>query len=227
MSKRQYDQQCALAAGLDVLGDRWTLLITRELIFGVRRYSDLLRGLPGIGTNLLARRLKELLQTGLIEQQKLPPPAATTVYALTAEGRTAVLPIIRAFTNFGVHRLQTPPAATTFVPASSTMGAMSKFFVSGETAVSEMVQFNVEEDIFICQIEAGQLLGLGFGLPPQPPTIILAAAAEHIMGAVMGYLDPAPAIEQGEIKIEKGSKTAVLQFFNQFQKPTTTQPHLD
>lgn len=87
MSKRTYDQYCALAKALDVVGERWTLLIVRELFAGPQRFSDLLQTLPGIGNGLLATRLHEMQATGLIEITELPPPAASRVYQLTQRGR--------------------------------------------------------------------------------------------------------------------------------------------
>src|SRR5712692_11476763 len=85
--RRSYDQYCAVARGLDVIGDRWTLLLVRDLLLGPKRYKDLLAGLPGIGTNLLADRLHELEGAGLIERTVLPPPAGSTVYQLTEAGQ--------------------------------------------------------------------------------------------------------------------------------------------
>ena len=73
MTKRSYGQYCAVARGLDLIGDRWTLLIARDLLLGPKRYKDLLDGLPGIGTNLLAARLRELAGAGLVERAVLPP----------------------------------------------------------------------------------------------------------------------------------------------------------
>jgi DNA-binding HxlR family transcriptional regulator len=87
MSRRTYDQYCALAKALDLVGERWTLLIVRELFAGPQRFSDLLQTLPGIGNGLLATRLHEMQKAGLIEVVALPPPAATRVYQLTALGR--------------------------------------------------------------------------------------------------------------------------------------------
>src|SRR5262252_5679614 len=84
---RSYNQYCAVARGLDVIGERWTLLIIRDLLVGPKRYKDLLDGLPGIGTNLLAARLRELEKKGIVRRTVLPPPAASTVYELTETGQ--------------------------------------------------------------------------------------------------------------------------------------------
>ena len=75
MSKRSYNQYCAVARSLDIVGERWTLLIVRELLTGPKRFKDLLEGLPGIGTNLLAARLKDLEKYGVVHRGVLPPPA--------------------------------------------------------------------------------------------------------------------------------------------------------
>lgn len=104
MATRSYRQYCAVARALDVLGDRWTLLVLRELLDGPRRYADLLAGLQSISTDILARRLRELEDAGLVERDVLPPPAASRVYRLTASGRE-VEPVIASLARFGFERL--------------------------------------------------------------------------------------------------------------------------
>lgn len=84
MTSRSYNQYCGLAYALDIVGERWTILIIRELFAGPRRFTDLMEGLPGISTNLLGERLKRLEQQRIIKRRTLPPPAGSTVYELTA-----------------------------------------------------------------------------------------------------------------------------------------------
>jgi DNA-binding HxlR family transcriptional regulator len=103
--RKSYNQNCPIARGLDVLGERWTLLILRELLAGPRRYSDLRAELPGIATNLLAERLKELEKAGLVDRAELPPPIARTVYTLSDAGWQRVLPILQSLAWFGLDRL--------------------------------------------------------------------------------------------------------------------------
>ena len=86
MTERSYGQYCGLAGALDIVGERWTLLIVRELMSGPKRYTDLADGLPGIGTSLLAKRLAKLENAGVIERRLFPPPAAATVYELAPAG---------------------------------------------------------------------------------------------------------------------------------------------
>ena len=106
---KRYDQYCPIACSLGLVGERWTLLVVRELFYGPKRYTDLAAHLPGIGTNVLADRLKELESAGLVEKRKLPPPAASTVYELTATGRE-LRPVLHELARFGARLLGPPPA---------------------------------------------------------------------------------------------------------------------
>ena len=105
---KAYGQYCPIACSLGVVGERWTLLVVRELVQGPKRYTDLVAGLPGIGTNILADRLKELEAAGVIEKKKLPPPAASTVYELTELGR-GLRPVLHELARFGARLLGPPP----------------------------------------------------------------------------------------------------------------------
>jgi DNA-binding HxlR family transcriptional regulator len=106
---RSYGQFCALAKALDVIGDRWTLLIVRELLTrGPCRYTDIKNGLPGVATNLLADRLRELERVGVIRREDAPPPVATTLFHLTDRGRD-LEPVIRAMGMWGAPMLAGAP----------------------------------------------------------------------------------------------------------------------
>ncbi|MGB8939146.1 MAG: helix-turn-helix domain-containing protein [Streptomyces sp.] len=104
-SRRSYDQYCAAARALDAVGDRWTLLIVRELLVGPRRYTDLHADLPGVSTDVLASRLKDMEREGLTMRRRLAPPSAAYVYELTERGR-ALLPVLQALATWGAPALQ-------------------------------------------------------------------------------------------------------------------------
>ncbi|HEX8803654.1 MAG TPA: helix-turn-helix domain-containing protein [Acidimicrobiales bacterium] len=106
---RSYEQNCPIAVALDAIGDRWSLLILRELAMGDQRFTDLRRSLPGIAPNLLSARLTELADRGLVARAELPPPAARTVYRLTPRGRE-VTPVLGALSRFGAADLPADPA---------------------------------------------------------------------------------------------------------------------
>jgi DNA-binding HxlR family transcriptional regulator len=104
---KRYDQYCGIAHALDLVGDRWALLVVRELMRGPKRYTDLAEHLPGIGTNILAARLRDLEEHGIVTKRKLPPPAASRVYELTDYGR-GLKNVIRELAVWGVQSLGPP-----------------------------------------------------------------------------------------------------------------------
>ena len=105
---KRYDQYCPIACSLGLVGERWTLLVVRELMHGPKRYTDLVDGLHGIGTNILAARLKALEAAGLVERRKLPPPAASNVYELTPTGQ-GLRPVLHELARFGARLMGPPP----------------------------------------------------------------------------------------------------------------------
>jgi DNA-binding HxlR family transcriptional regulator len=106
---RSYGQYCAVARALDLVGDRWTLLIARELYLrGPSRYTDLRNGLPGIATNLLADRLRDLEEAGLVAREAAPPPVASALFSLTDRGRE-LRPVLAALLQFGASKMADPP----------------------------------------------------------------------------------------------------------------------
>jgi len=113
--RKHYDQYCPVAHALDLVGDRWALLVVRELMHGAKRYTDLVAGLPGIGTNILAARLRELEASGVVAKRTLPPPAASRVYELTEYGR-ALRPAMRELALWGARSLGPPTADDELFP---------------------------------------------------------------------------------------------------------------
>jgi DNA-binding HxlR family transcriptional regulator len=111
---RSYQQYCAVAKALDVVGDRWVLLIVRELMSaGPSRYTDLLKGLPGIATNLLADRLKEMETSGLVRSYVAPPPVATTLFELTERGQS-LRPLLEELGRWGAPMMGVPQPGNVF-----------------------------------------------------------------------------------------------------------------
>jgi DNA-binding HxlR family transcriptional regulator len=111
---RSYRQYCAVAKALDAIGDRWALLIVRELLLsGACRYTDLRNGLPGIATNLLADRLRELEQAGVVRREAAPPPVATTLWHLTPRGE-ALRPVLQELGRWGGPLLDEPADGDAF-----------------------------------------------------------------------------------------------------------------
>src|SRR5215208_5285708 len=104
---RTYDQYCPVARALELVGERWTLLVARELLLGPRRFTDLMAGLPGISANVLASRLKDLDQKGMVARRTLPPPAASAVYELT-DHAAGLVSVLAAMADWGMTMLGEP-----------------------------------------------------------------------------------------------------------------------
>lgn len=112
---KSYDQYCPIAHALDLVGDRWALLVIKELTKGAKRYTDLVEHLPGIGTNILAARLRDLEASGIVAKRTLPPPAASRVYELTEYGE-ALRPALRELATWGARSLGPPTSAGELFP---------------------------------------------------------------------------------------------------------------
>lgn len=156
MLEHRYQQYCALARTLDVAGDRWTLLIVRELAPGPRRFTDLIDGLPGVSRKLLTDRLRALERDGIIARQELPPPAARQVYELTDDGRdlaTAMAPLIA----WGARRIGDRTPGETFRarwPAVAMAGLADREAAKG---VSETYQYLVGDSAFHFTVDDGSI----------------------------------------------------------------------
>ena len=183
MVHRSYDQYCPIAAALDVVGDRWTMLILRELTMGDRRFTDLKAALPGIAPNLLADRLRQLQADELVEQRELPPPAARTVYAATAAGRE-VVPVLRALARFGVDRLGPPAADDVVRPQMAVYAMISPYHVpeaAGERFHARLVVDGKPFDV----VTDGSRLSLR-RRPDDAPDVEIEVSARDLVAARQG-----------------------------------------
>lgn len=155
--KKSYQQYCTIATALDRIGDRWTLLILRELSFGEQRFSDLRNNLPGIASNLLTDRLRDLEGAGLVEQHELPAPAARTVYRLTRDG-TRVRPVLRALARFGMPYLE-EPGANHVRPRSAVFGGVGALFdPAAAVGVDLRVRFVLDGEENWLEVRDGRLV---------------------------------------------------------------------
>lgn len=142
---RKYHQFCGVAKALDLVGERWTLLLVRDLLLGPRRYGDLLASCAGLTTNLLASRLAAMVERGLVEKVRLPPPAGTTVYQLTALGRE-LEPVVLALGRFG-SRWLTAPEPDDVVNPRWAMVSLKRRFVP-RPGLSGAIRLEIDEQAF-------------------------------------------------------------------------------
>jgi DNA-binding HxlR family transcriptional regulator len=174
---RHYSQNCPIALGLDVLGERWTLLILRELVGGPRRYGDLRTELPGIATNLLAERLRELERAGLIERTELPPPIARTVYSLSETGWRKVLPVIQAIATFGLDMVE--PNETALTPLNGFLAGILLGF-DRSTDLNASYRVDIDDRSFEFAVQRGNLTAAN----DRPVVTITASAADLITARI-------------------------------------------
>ncbi|MER5885467.1 winged helix-turn-helix transcriptional regulator [Streptomyces sp. NPDC001941] len=153
---RSYDQNCPAAHALDVVGGRWTLLVVRELLLGPRRYTDLVAGLPGIGPNVLSERLREMRGAGLLDQRRLPPPAASVVYELTALGE-GLRPLLDELTRWGM-ALDTGHRPGEAFRLNWILNCLRASFRPGlADGVRETYEFRVDGEVFHLAVDDGAL----------------------------------------------------------------------
>jgi DNA-binding HxlR family transcriptional regulator len=185
---RSYDEYCALAKSLDVVGDRWTLLIVRELeLRGACRYTDLRNGLPGIATNLLADRLRELEHEGLVVREEAPPPIATTLFRLTARG-AELRPVLESLVRWGMP-LMTEDSTGDAVRSHWLAWAIELLLTDRRPdATPVTVELRTAEPPILLETRDGKLVTrLGAAGDPAPDATI-TGEAQPVMGLLLGML---------------------------------------
>jgi DNA-binding HxlR family transcriptional regulator len=156
MARRTYGQYCGLANALDLLGERWTLLVLRELLTGPKRFSDVLDALPGVGTGLLTTRLRQLEDEGLIARRRLRPPAGSVVYELTADGRE-LEPVLYGLAGWGSARLGPPTEKQAFRPHWAMIAMRGSHDPQAAMGVDQVHEFEIGDELFHATIEDGRV----------------------------------------------------------------------
>jgi len=210
--KRSYQQYCSVARALDLVGERWTLLIMRDLLGGPRRYKDLLQSLDGIGTNLLATRLKELKQSGLVENVSQPPPSSMKSYQLTADGRT-LEPTIVSLAHWGLSLLDTPRRNDHWLPQWNHVTLKARFNPHQAIGLNATYAFEIGGYPHYAAIRDGKLATFE-GITPNPD-LLLKASNENFLRVLEGQLNLKEAIQAGLISLE-GSGESMLQMVKVF-----------
>ena len=210
-TRRTYDQYCPTARALDVLGQRWTLLVVRELMLGPRRFTDLREGLPGIGPNVLAERLGHLGADGLVRRVTLPPPAASTVYELTPLGEE-LRPAVQELTKFGMHFLGAPQPRDRF-RLSWLMRSLEVMFRPDIAAgVHETYEFRLDGEVFNVRVDDGRVQ-VRHGAAPAPAWVVETDVATFI-GLGAKFVDAREAYESGRARFrgdhEAGARSVEL-----------------
>jgi DNA-binding HxlR family transcriptional regulator len=205
---RSYNQFCGLAKGLDVVGDRWTLLVVRELLIrGPSRYSDLRAGLPGIPTNLLADRLREMEAAALIERDMVPAPAPAALYKLTPRGE-ALEPVIAALGRWAAPLLAVPKATDVFLPHWLVLPA--RLYLVDRAPKGPVVSVEVRDQDERVTLETANGSVRSRVGPAKNPDAIVAGPTPIVWQLLLGKIDIAGAQAAG-VQIE-GHRAALKRF---------------
>lgn len=196
---RSYGQYCGLAKALDVVGDRWTLLIVRELLIrGACRYTDLLAGLPGVATNLLADRLRELEGAGLVRREMAPPPVATTLFHLTPRGQE-LEPALHALGRWGGPLVAMPAKGDRF--RTHWLALPVRIHLRDHTPEAQPVAIEVRAGGESLTIEAREgAIHTRLGAPAEPDAVM--AGPPHLIVGVLLNRIGLDSARSGGLRIE-------------------------
>lgn len=211
--RRSYAQFCAVARALDYVGERWTLLLVRELMLGPKRFKDLLAGLPGIGTNLLTERLRELERAGIISRRVLPPPAGSSVYELTDSGR-GLEPVVFALGRWG-HQFLHPRHADDAVHAGWFMVALRAMLRPGAAAARrETYELRIDGEPYEVRIVGGEVR-TSQGSAAEPD-VTLTTDLDTLIGLLARALTPKAALGAGKVQV-RGDTAGLQRFVERFE----------
>ena len=211
---RTYDDACAAAHALDLIGERWALLVVRELLLGPKRFTDLRAGLPGASPNVLAQRLRELERAGVVQRRKLPPPAASRVYELTDWGEE-LEPVITQLGRWGARSPLRPRDAGLSVD-SLILSFRTMFDPRAADGLRASYELRLGEDRFRVVVDDGRFEVVR-GAADRPEAVIETSSAT-LAALVYEDRDLAETLHSGEVKIE-GDESAVESFLGLFPLP--------
>jgi DNA-binding HxlR family transcriptional regulator len=195
--KRAYGQYCGFARALEVVGERWALMIVRDLLVGPKRFGELLRGLPGIPTNILTVRLKELEEAGLVQRRAMPRPGGGVAYELTEEGAALEESVI-ALGRWGAKRLGEPRKGETVTPDSIASALSSTFrpAAAGKRKVSYVLQLG---DVEVHAVVKDGNLSVGRG--PLPDADLTIEAGPVLRPLLAREITPQEALRKKMLRI--------------------------
>jgi len=213
-TKRTYDDGCAAAHALDLVGERWALLVVRELLLGPKRFTDLRAGLPHASPNVLAERLRGLEEAGIVRRRRLPPPAASKIYELTDWGEE-LEPVIIRLGRWGARSPSKPGDAPLGVD-SLILSFRTMFDAGAAEDLEASYELRMGEDRFRAEVIRGDF-EIERGSAERPDATI-EADSNTLAGLVYSVLPLSEAVSSGDVKIE-GDEEAVELFLKLFPLP--------
>ena len=209
MNQKSYGQFCGFARALEIVGDRWALMIVRDLLVGPKRFSDLHDGLPGIPTNVLTTRLKQLEAAQVVDRRPLPRPPGGVAYALTPRGRELEQSVV-AIGRWGAQMLDAPRPNEVVTTDSIAMALRTTFRPESADRVRARIELHVGDIVVHAAIDNGKI-AVGRGPLEKPDLVVVASPA--IKALMAGEMTPSEALASGEIHI-----TGSRRLFDRFAK---------
>lgn len=213
-ARRRYDDACAAAHALDLIGERWALLVARELMLGPKRFTDIRRGLPGISPNVLSQRLADLEAAAIVHRQVLPAPANVSVYTLTDWGRE-LEPVMQAMGRWAA-RSPTKPRDTPMGTDSMILSLRTMFDAARAKGARLALELRMGEDVFAATVARGALT-IERGAHPAPD-VVVSADANTLAAMVYGGMSIAAAT-RGRQAVVDGDADALRAFARLFPLP--------
>lgn len=216
--KRSYDDPCGVARALDAVGERWALLVVRELLLGPKRFVNLTRGLPGLSQNVLSQRLRELEQAGVLRRRTLGPPTSSRVYELTARGHD-LEPVLLVLARWGSH---TPMTTTTELSVDALILALETTFdASTAGGLDARYELRLGDDRFRAEIN-NDAFQIARGVADRPDAILDTDVA-GLRALVFGGRQLADALRTGDLVLH-GDRDAATHFARCFPRPRLAAP---
>jgi DNA-binding HxlR family transcriptional regulator len=214
LKKRVYDDACGVAHALELIGDRWALLVIRELLLGPKRFSDLRASLPGLSANVLTQRLEDLEVEAIVVRRKLPPPASAWVYELTPWGLEAE-EIVKVIGRWAARSPSHDPSLP--ISVSSTVMSMRTMFAPERAKdFSGRIGFRLGEEEFIAALAKGKLtIGRGFA---EEGDVVVTGDQQSLARVIYGGVPLASLEKAGALKIE-GDRALFERYIRLFPLP--------
>lgn len=211
--RRQYGDPCGIARGLDVVGERWALLITRELLLGPRRFTDLRDGLPAASPNVLSQRLEELQAAGVVHRRRLPPPAASWVYELTPWGY-GLEDVLLAMARWGSQSAAVPDAELS--PRALLIAMRTTYDSANADAAPASFELRIGEESFAVTTGNGSITVAAAGAAA--PAAVVWADVATLRAVIFGDRTLADALRSGALRID-GDADAAAKVLSSFRRP--------
>jgi DNA-binding HxlR family transcriptional regulator len=195
---RPYGHYCAIARTLELIGERWTLLVVRELLSGPKRFKDLREGLPGIGTALLTERLRALEDAGLIRRSTLPPPAGVSVYELTDAG-LELRPLVMEMARWGLKWVLGDPGDDVFRSSWAVLAMQAVFDPEAARGVRTTCEFRIGDEVFHAVINDGRIQTAQGGA--SEPDLVIETDAATFKAVAAQELSLADSVREGRAEL--------------------------